>query len=132
MLSVSILRKNTTSDIKRRQPNSYTEITLRFTPSFSFCKGLIARLYANTAGGVNVMQSLSTVQIVPRYEGIFYDTCCGNVSNMMRRFHNKEALPNSTDKYGHSLISMVIISNSEYEKSANVISYLSGSCKWPF
>jgi hypothetical protein len=112
MLSVSILsKKNTRSDIKQRQPNSYTEIRFGFTPSFSFCKGFTARLYANTIGGLNAMQSLSTVQIVPRYEGIFVDACRGDISNMMRRFHNKEALPNSTDKYGHSLISVVRISN---------------------
>lgn len=110
VLSISILRKkNTRSDLNSRQQNSYTDIRLKFTPSFSFSRSFVARLYANTVAGLSVMQSLVTVQIVPRYEGIFLDVCGGDVTSAKRRLYNKEALPDSTDKYGHSLIAMVRI-----------------------
>ncbi|KAJ5470692.1 ankyrin repeat-containing domain protein [Penicillium desertorum] len=107
MLSVSILRKkNTESDSSKRRENSYAEIKLRFAPSWFICKAFIARLYASTTGGLNLSQSLATVHIVPRYEGIFVDVCCGEVAAVRKTFEERKASPNSADKYGHSLIAM--------------------------
>jgi hypothetical protein len=74
----------------------------------------MTKLYASTTGGLNLSQSLTIVQVVPRYEGIFLDVCSGEVTNVKKRFEERQALPNSADKYGHSLIAMVGISNSEY------------------
>lgn len=112
MLSVSILRKkNTASDASKRRENSYAEIKLRFSPSWLICKAFIARIYASTTGGLNLWQNLATVQIVPRYDGIFNDVCYGAVATVRKTFEERKASPNSADKYGHSLIAMVRIFN---------------------
>lgn len=131
LLSVSVLRKERKSDLKFRQRLSYTDIRLKFTPLSSFGKAFAARLYASTAAGLNVMQNLATVEIVPRYEGIFLDVCRGDVTSVRRRLYNKEASPDSTDKYGHSLITMVrkfICVNTI--SLSDIISCLIGSFEW--
>jgi hypothetical protein len=112
MLSVSILRKkNTASASSKSQKSPYTEIKLRFIPSWFISKAFIARLYASTTGGLNLSQNLATVQIVPRYEGIFLDVCFGEIATVRKTIEERKASPNGADKYGHSLIAMVRTSN---------------------
>jgi hypothetical protein len=118
MLSVSILRKNNKAiDSRKRRENSETEIKLRFAPSWFICKAFMARLYASTTGGLNLSQNLVTVQIVPRYEGIFLDVCSGEITTVRKTFEERKASPNSADKYGHSLLAMVRISDPGFYQS---------------
>ncbi|KOC14659.1 Ankyrin repeat protein [Aspergillus flavus AF70] len=47
-----------------------------------------------------------SMQIVPRYEGIFLDVCRGDIATVRKTLEERKASPNSADKYGHSLIAM--------------------------
>lgn len=91
----------------------------------------MAKIYASSSLGLNLSQSLAALHIVPRYEGIFYDICCGDITNATKRFQERSAFPNSTDKYGHSLIAMVNISSFDIIEKWNNMIMFTGSWKWP-
>ncbi|KAB8276238.1 hypothetical protein BDV30DRAFT_236070 [Aspergillus minisclerotigenes] len=106
-LSVSNLwGGNIANGSSKRRKGSYTDIRLKFAPLLSICKAFIARLQASTTGEFSLSLSLSTVQIVPRYEGIFLDVCRGDIATVRKTLEERKASPNSADKYGHSLIAM--------------------------
>lgn len=114
-LSVSsVKRRQLTNNPNETQQYSSSEVKIRFAPSLLICKGFMTRFYASTARGYNLQQSLSAVYIVPRHEGIFLDVCCGEITKVKKRFQEKSAWANSTDKYGQSLIAMVRVLNSSF------------------
>lgn len=115
ILVSSLKKESPTYEAKKRQRNSYIELQISLSLSF-LRKVFVVSLSANATGGFNLLQRLEMVQIVPRYEGIFYDVCCGNTVGVQRRFKEGKCLPNSTDIYGHSLLAMVRVSSLRFIK----------------
>lgn len=115
LLVSSLKNESPTYDTKKRQRNGYIELKISLSLSF-LRKVIVVSVSANATGGFNLLQRLEMVHIVPRYEGIFYDVCCGNTVSVQRRFKEGKSLPNSTDIYGHSLLAMVRVSSLRFKK----------------